>query len=299
MRSTTINGKTELYAIFGTPIGHSMSPVIMNTFFEQMGMDKVFIALNAGMDTFDRVMEGCMLAGFKGYVFTMPVKEKAVRFMDALSDEAAIIGAVNCARNDNGKLTGYNTDSIGFWQAIATKRSSAAPPIKALVLGAGGFARSAAAQMAIQGIRDIVVSNMLSDTAFVKSFRDFAGRLEQKCPATAIRLIDWSPALWAEELPGCGVVANGTPNGMKDEGDLHAIFPYDRVDGDAVVFDAIYEPRFTRFLKAAEACGLTVVEGLDLLAYQAAVSFYNWTGITVDPEQMKDAVLRFMATRKG
>ncbi len=298
MRTITVNAQSELYAIFGTPIRHAMSPVIMNTFFDRLGMDKVFLALDANLETFDQLMEAARIMPLQGYVFTMPVKEKAVRFMDALSDEAGIIGAVNCAKHENGRLIGYNTDSIGFWNAVQARNPGGRKIARAFVLGAGGFARSAVAQLALQGVDDIVVTNRLSEEHFVRSFREFAARLEDKVPSSRVRLVDWSAALWEKELPGCGVIANGTPNGMNGVGDLHEIFPFHQADRDAIVFDAIYEPRFTRFLRKAESLGFVTVEGLDLLVHQGASSFFNWTGVTVNPEEMKEAVIQFMNTRR-
>lgn len=112
MREKTVNAQSRLYAILGDPISHSMSPVIMNRAFDRLGMDSVFLALPANLETFPKVMEAMKLIDLKGYVFTMPVKEAALSCMDALSSEAEVIGAVNCAVNENGKLTGCNTDSI-------------------------------------------------------------------------------------------------------------------------------------------------------------------------------------------
>lgn len=299
MRKETVNAKTELYAILGDPISHSMSPVIMNSFFDRMEMDKVFIAIKANLDTFDQVMEALRLIDLKGYVFTMPVKESACKFMDVLSPEAQLIGAINCLVNRDGQLIGYNTDSLGFWNAIQEKNTRKTPIRKVFVMGAGGFARSAVSQAVIQGAEEVVVANLLSDTAFVNSFNLFLGRLGAQYPAAKARLIDWDPVLWTKELPGCQIVANATPNGMKDIGDLHQIFPFEAVKEDAIFFDAIYEPRFTRFLKKANSLGFVTVEGIDLLVHQGACSFFNWTGIQVDPAQMKEDILNFMQSRRN
>ena len=107
MRKQTVNPKSGLYAILGDPISHSMSPVIMNSAFDRLDMDTVFLALKANLETFDQVMTAMKLIDLKGYVFTMPVKEVAVPYMDELSDEAEIIGAINCVVNKDGKLIGY------------------------------------------------------------------------------------------------------------------------------------------------------------------------------------------------
>ncbi|WP_295582446.1 shikimate dehydrogenase [uncultured Oscillibacter sp.] len=299
MRTITVNAKTRLFAILGDPIAHSMSPVIMNSAFDRLGMDCVFLALRADLASFDRVMEALRLVELEGYVFTMPVKEAALRHMDALGDEAQIIGAVNCAVSRDGVLTGYNTDSSGFWSAVQEGRGEARPIRKALILGAGGFARAAAAQAALQGVEELVVSNPLSHTAFVESFRRFADRIALRCPRTRLRLLDWDPALWRRELPACGLVANATPNGMRDQGDLDRIFPYGAAAPGTLFFDAVYEPPVTRFLKRAGALGFSTVAGLDLLAHQGVCSFAHWTGVQVPPEQMRRDVLAFWAAREG
>ena len=112
MREETVNAKSRLYAILGDPISHSMSPVIMNSAFDRLHMDCVFLALKANLETFDQVMAAMKLIDLKGYVFTMPVKEAALPYMDALSDEAQVIGAVNCVVNKDGKLIGFGRGGI-------------------------------------------------------------------------------------------------------------------------------------------------------------------------------------------
>lgn len=298
MRKQTVNPKSGLYAILGDPISHSMSPVIMNSAFDRLDMDNVFLALKANLETFDQVMTAMKLVDLKGYVFTMPVKEVAVPYMDELSDEAEIIGAINCVVNKDGKLIGYNTDSMGFWTAVQEKNPEKMPINKAFIMGAGGFARAAVAQAALQGVKEIVVANIMEHTSFIESFNQFTARIAKKCPDVTIRLLDWKPETWVEELAGCQLVANATPNGMKDQGDLHEIFPYEAVKEGTIFFDAVYEPRITRFLKKADSLGFRTVAGLDLLAHQGVCSFYNWTGVLVEAEQMRQDVLDFWASRE-
>lgn len=293
MRLETVNAKSRLYAILGDPISHSMSPVIMNSAFDRLGLDSVFLALPANLETVARVMEAMRLVDLKGYVFTMPVKEAVLPYMDALSDEAEMIGAVNCAVNEGGRLTGYNTDSTGFWTAVQEKNAGAVSIRKVFIMGAGGFARAAAAQAALQGVGEIVVANKFSHTAFLESFQRFRERLSARCPQTSVKLLDWDGAAWEAELADCQLIANATPNGMKNQGDLHSFFPYAAVSPAAIFFDAIYDPYHTRFLQAAEARGHKIVGGLDLLAHQGVCSFFNWTGLRVEPEQMREDVLAF------
>lgn len=296
MRAATVNAKTGIYAILGDPVSHSMSPVIMNSAFDRLGMDEVFLALRTGVETFPQVMDTLRMLELKGYVFTMPVKEAALAKMDRLSEEAELIGAVNCAVFRDGVMTGYNTDSPGFWSAVQERGGSSETVETMFLLGAGGFARAAAAQAALQGVRRIAVANKRGHTAFMESFRQFLQRLARRCPETAVTVLDWDPALWMPELPRCQLVVNATPNGMKNVGDLDEIFPWEAVAPGTMFFDAIYEPQVTRFLQRAETLGMPTVRGLDLLAHQGVCSFRHWTGVSVTAEQMRQDVLAFWAS---
>jgi shikimate dehydrogenase len=289
----TVSGKTDIYAILGNPITHSMSPVIMNKNFARKDLDKIFLALKADLSDFDTVFPVLRKLNFAGYVFTMPVKEIAVKYMNQLSKEAEIIGAVNCVVNDDGRLIGYNTDSIGFWNAVQEANEQHMAINKVFVLGCGGFSRSAITQAALQGVKKIVVTNKFSDTAFIASFKEFKDRLLKAVDGIDLQLIDWKPEEWGEYLEDIDLVANGTPNGMKDVGDLHEIFPYEAVKKDAIFFDAIYVPRMTKNLIRAQEFGHITVEGINLLVHQGAVSFKNWTGESVDPSVMKEDILNF------
>ena len=289
----TVNGKSSIYAILGDPITHSMSPVLMNKNFELLDIDSVFLALKANLGDFEEIFTTLRKLEFSGYVFTMPVKEIALNFVDSLTKEAQIIGAINCAVNKEGQLIGSNTDSIGFWRAIEQYNQNKIEIQKIFVLGCGGFSKSAITQAAIQGVKHIVVSSKFEEKQFMASFEKFRERLFSEFPDVHIDLIDWAPGQWKSYLPDCDVIANGTPNGMGGKGDLHQIFPYDYVHHNSMFFDAIYFPRETRFLKEANKRGHICVEGLNLLVQQGAVSFNKYTGKEVDPSMMKEHILNF------
>lgn len=292
----TVSGHTDLYAILGDPIKHAMSPVIMNSNFERFTLDKVFLALQSNLSDFDEIFPVLRKLGFTGYVFTMPVKEIAVEYMDELTQEAKIIGAINCAVQKNGKLIGSNTDSIGFWRAIEQANTLNKPIKKAFILGCGGFSKAAIAQAAIQGVKEIIVANRFEEKTFIDSFNTFKTRLLSHIPGVQITLVDWIPELWKTFLPTCELVANGTPNGMSGKGDLHEIFPFDVIAPNTIFFDAIYFPRETQFILKAKSKGFIGVEGLDLLVHQGAVSFNNYTDLVANPSVMKEDILRFWNT---
>lgn len=289
----TVSGYTDMYAILGDPIVHAMSPVLMNSNFERNKLDKIFLALKTNLSDFKQIFEVLMKLNFQGYVFTMPVKQIAIPYMDILSEEASIIGAINCAVKKEGKLIGSNTDSIGFWTAVQEANIKNYSLDKVFVLGCGGFSKAAIAQAALQGVSEIVVANKFEDRSFINDFYEFQERLYKSVDSTTITLIDWIPDLWVEHLPEVDLVANGTPNGMGNEGDLHEIFPFDSVNKNALFFDAIYHPRETKFLKMAKSKDHICIEGLDLLVHQGTVSFNNYTNIVVEPSVMKDDILEF------
>ena len=289
----TVSGSTSIYTILGDPIKHTMSPVLMNKNFDRLEIDSIFLALKSDLTDFNEVFPILNKLNFAGYVFTMPVKEIAANYMHELTEEAQIIGAINCAVNKDGKLIGSNTDSIGFWNAIQNSNSGKKQINKMFILGCGGFSKSAIAQAAIQGVKEIVVSSKFEEVSFINSFKKFKERLLSKIPDVAIELIDWQPKTWEKHLQTSDLIANGTPNGMANKGDLHMIFPFASVKEDALFFDAIYLPRETEFLKKAKQKGHICVEGLDLLVYQGAVSFKNYTGKEANPSVMKEDILSF------
>lgn len=293
MKDFIVNAKTDVYAILGDPIEHSMSPVIHNSSFRRCGMDKVFLAVRCDPDHVDEMMRSLRFMGLKGYVFTMPLKELVFDHLDEIRDEAALTGAINCVQNDNGKLIGYNTDSIGFWTAVRERNTARRPIRKVFVMGMGGFSKAAVAQAALQGVEEIVVANRMG-SKMVPGFRAFVERLKEKCPQTEVRLIDWDPELWKAELADVDLVANATPNGLNGKGDLEKQFPYAAAADGCIFFDAIYSPLKTAFLAEAEKCGHAIVNGLDLLAHQGVCSFKIWTGVEVEPALMRGDALEFI-----
>lgn len=294
MEAQLVNAKTKIYAILGDPISHSMSPVIMNASFRRFGMDRVFLALRCGKENAGCVMKALRCVDLAGYVFTMPMKEAVRGCLDELKDEALLTGAVNCVQNKDGYLTGYNTDSIGFWTAVREKCEPGRTIRKVFVMGMGGFAKAAVTQAALQGVSEIVVANRLWETEFVKGFEGFLKRLTERCPQVKIRILDWDVRSWEPELSDTDVVVNATSNGLNGKGDLKECFPYKAAAKQAIFFDAVYTPLKTEYLSEAKKQGHRIVNGLDLLAHQGVCSFKIWTGMTVSPEMMRRDALEFM-----
>ena len=126
-----ITGHTGLTGLLGSPVAHSVSPLMHNEAFRYLGLDYVYLCFDVTEETLPQAVEGLKACGIKGFNLTMPNKNKIVELLDELSPTAQLIGAVNTVRNDNGKLKGFNTDGYGFtlwvW-AVPEWQSADSPP---------------------------------------------------------------------------------------------------------------------------------------------------------------------------
>lgn len=143
----TITGHTGLTALLGSPVAHSISPLMHNESFRLLGLDYVYLCFDVNEDTLPAAVEGLKTCGIRGFNLTMPNKNKIVELLDELSPEAQLIGAVNTVLNDNGKLIGFNTDGYGFMQSVR----DAGHDVKGkavTVMGVGGASMAICAQSA-------------------------------------------------------------------------------------------------------------------------------------------------------
>ncbi|MCW8805477.1 MAG: shikimate dehydrogenase, partial [Ignavibacteriaceae bacterium] len=132
---------TELIGLIGHPIKHSYSPFIQNYALELMNLDYVYLPFDVPTENLKNAVKAVLSLGLKGLNVTLPHKEKIIKFLDELSEEASIIGAVNTIVNDHGKLMGYNTDANGILETLLPYKDKISGT-KMTVIGAGGSARA-------------------------------------------------------------------------------------------------------------------------------------------------------------
>lgn len=281
-----ISGRTEIYTVLGNPIKHSLSPLIHNTAFKYRGMDKVYIALAAMPDKLKLAIDMMRAFDIKGVNLTMPLKEEVIKYLDKLSPEAKLIGAVNCVHNMNGILTGYNTDSKGF--ALSVLKKNGAMPGKAFVIGAGGVAKAIVVQLALQAVEKIYIANRSAKRA--ESLANKVRNIGQ----TDVEVVTWDKNVWKKIMPTCGIIINATSFGMRNNGDLAPLIPWQSIGKETVIYETIYEPLETGFLNSAKKSDLVVVEGLDLLLYQAAIAFEIWTGAEMPLDVVKKSMTSYL-----
>lgn len=250
--------QTELYAVIGNPVAHSLSPVMMNAAFRSMNVPAVYLALQA--DELAEDLESLSRFGFRGLSVTLPHKELAYRLADDVDDMAKAIGAVNTLKRAGPSWIGCNTDWMGATQAL--RQATELEGKNALILGAGGAARAVAFGLK-RGGAQVIISNRCVERgkALAKAFHsEFIplGRLDRARH-------DWR----FDVVVQCTSVGlPGTPStALVDESFFQP---------GMVVMETVYRPLRTPFLAAAEKAGATIVHGIDMLVYQGVAQLEWW-----------------------
>ncbi len=262
-----------------------MSPVIHNTAFENTGVDYVYLAFRVKKEELGKAIEGMRALNVTGLNVTIPHKVAVIQFLDKLDHLADKIGAVNTIVNNNGVLTGYNTDATGFLQALC-ERGIEPKGKRVVILGAGGASRAISFILAERG-SSLVILNRTWDKAKVCVDR-ISGIFQSE--ATALKL-DRKNLTTA--LSKADILVNTTSVGMSPNINETPVTSALLKPG-LVVFDIVYNPIKTRLQKEAEAAGATTISGLDMLVWQGALAFEKWTGLKAPFDLMKREVIRVL-----
>jgi len=274
------SGKTKVCGVIGDPIEHTMSPVIHNAAFRNMGMDYVYLPFRVKKEEVGRAIEGMRALNIRGLNVTIPHKVAVIPFLDELDPLASKIGAVNTIVNDNGVLKGYNTDATGFLrplleEGIEPKGKSVA------ILGAGGAAKAVSFILAERGAH-IVILNRRQEMDWAEELASQISRAFSR-EVTALEL---NRENLAGVLGKTEILVNTTSVGMSPDTGKTPV-DTDLLRPDLVVYDIVYNPIKTRLRQEAEAAGATVISGLDMLVWQGALAFEKWTGRKAPVNLMK------------
>jgi shikimate dehydrogenase len=257
----------------GYPLGHSLSPLIHCTALAACGLQGNYALFPNKPDDLDGLKDLLTLVRcgeITGLNVTIPHKQNIIPLLDALTPAAQAIGAVNTISMRNGQLTGDNTDAPGFLADLDkfyTSKQTETTGINiknALVLGAGGSARAVAYALAHAGW-DVTITSRRPEQA------------QELASEYSLRTIDYTML----DLPGTRLIVNTTPVGMvpKIEG---SPWPEDQpLPSQAAIYDLVYNPRVTKFVREARASGLPATNGLGMLVEQAVLAFEIWTGCSV------------------
>ncbi len=284
-----ITGKTKLLGVIGAPIGHSLSPIIQNAALRAAGLDYVYTALPVHPDVLNSAVRGLRDAGYRGINVTIPFKTEIIPLMNALSEDARRIGAVNTVvMQEDGTMVGHNTDVTGFLAGFA-ERGISIEGKHAVLIGAGGAARAA--------LWGLLRSHVTSVTIGVRTAAKGAALTADFAANGAVRACAFDDPAFACSLAAADIVVQTTPLGMTPHADAMPPVDMAALKDDAVLYDLIYTPAATRFLQEGAARGLHTINGETMLVAQGAEAFRLWTGITPDLELMK-CVLREELSRR-
>ena len=273
-----IDGYTRLAAVVANPIKHSISPFIHNNAFESTNTNGVYLAWEVDATELAETVANIRRYQMYGINLSMPYKEQVIPYLDQLSEEACLIGAVNTVVNREGTLIGYNTDGKGFFKSLPSFKISKK---RLVLLGAGGAAKAILAQAILDGVSQISVFVRSSSMEKTRPY------LEKIQNATGFR-VDLFALEDIQELQDsitqADLLVNATSVGM--DGSSQPIPTSIVLPEKLLVADVIYQPFETPFLKWARNQGNQSINGLGMLLYQAAEAFELWTGKEMPTDQI-------------
>jgi len=287
MGSKVISGRTRVCGIIGDPIEHTMSPVMHNAAFEKMGVDYFYVPFRVKKEQLAKAIEGVRALNIRGLNVTIPHKVAIIPFLDRLDPLAERIGAVNTVVNDEGTLTGYNTDATGFLQALL-ERGIEPRGENIVILGAGGASRAISFILADKSSNLVILNRLLE--------LDWAEELASRLSHTftkEVEALELNEENLAEALEKADILVNATSVGMTPGID-ETIVPFNLLKPGLVVFDIVYNPIKTRLLREAEEAGAKTISGIDMLVWQGALAFEKWTGLKAPIELMREEVIKIL-----
>ncbi|CAM4267373.1 shikimate dehydrogenase [Paenibacillus tarimensis] len=277
-----VDSHTTVYGVIGDPIRHSKSPVMMNRAFRETGVNGIYAAFHVKTEQLGGFIQGVRAMGIRGINVTIPHKVDIMKHLDAIDDSAKAAGAVNTIVNDNGQLTGYNTDGIGYVRSLKEEAEPELAGRRIVLLGAGGAAR---------GILHALLKEQPASITIVNRTVERAMELAGSAAAEAdIRAVGQHGA--EAVCRKADIIINTTSVGMAP---LTEGVPMDIQPGwirsGAVASEIIYNPMKTRFLQEAEQAGCRIHGGLGMFINQGAYAFEYWTGKPAPVAAMRETVL--------
>ena len=273
-----IDGYTRLAAVVANPIKHSISPFIHNSAFEATNTNGVYLAWEVDAAELAETVANIRRYQMYGINLSMPYKEQVIPYLDQLSEEACLIGAVNTVVNREGTLIGYNTDGKGFFKSLPSFKISKK---RLVLLGAGGAAKAILAQAILDGVSQISVfvrsSSMEKTRPYLEKIQNATGFRVDLFALEDIQDLQ-------DSITQADLLVNATSVGM--DGSSQPIPTSIVLPEKLMVADVIYQPFETPFLKWARNQGNQSINGLGMLLYQAAEAFELWTGKEMPTDQI-------------
>ncbi len=283
--TTVQHAGPRIAAVIGSPVAHSLSPVIHQAAFDAAGVAWVYTAFEIAPGSAGEAIAAMRLLGLAGLSVTMPHKSDVARMVDRLEPAARALAAVNTVSWDGDDLVGSSTDGAGFVASLA-EAGVDVTAARVAVIGAGGAARSVIDALGRAGASDITVLNRT---------RDRAEQAATLSPAASVGIVS--------DVTRADIVVNATSVGMGVEPD-DATFDDMACDpgllrAGQIVADLVYHPLETAWMVAAADIGASTIDGLGMLVHQAALQQERWLGHRPDAAPMRAAAVAELAARQN
>lgn len=275
----------RLAAVIGQPVSHSLSPAIHNAAFVASGRVGEYVAIECSEREVKSTVAALRKEGMVGLSVTMPLKESVIDSLDSLHVTASLLNAVNCVSFADGRAVGYNTDGDGCCDALEQQGGATLKDSTAVVLGAGGTARSIALALGLRG-------------AHVRVVNRSADRAEHLVNSLHFALADSGGSLSVgspSDIGGAHILVNATSVGMNTNAMPVEVSVLHK---GLVVLDAVYSPMDTALLSAAREVRATTVDGLWMLIQQARHQQVLWFGENPDAQAMRLAAEQELERRR-
>lgn len=270
-----ITGHTKLVCLLGDPVEHSISPMMHNEAFSQLGIDCCYMAFGVGEKELPKVVDALKHMQVLGFNLTMPNKIKVCELCDELTPAVRLGQAANTVINRDGRLIAYTTDGIGFMDACKASGYDIIGK-KMTILGAGGAAKAIMIQAALDGVETISVFSR--NGRHWEDAERLIYRLNQETSCRVLHFDYSNPQDLKRELRDSAILVNATSVGMAPREDECLIPDESYFHKELIVYDVIYNPKETKLMKMAQKAGCRVSNGLYMLLYQGAAAFELWTG---------------------
>ena len=284
-----ITSKTSFLALIGNPVSHSLSPIMQNAAIQYLELDLIYIAIPCKNEDLEIVVNSLKKMNCKGLNITIPFKQKVFNYCNEISSAAKKIKAINTLKlNENKEWSGTNTDIDGFIYPLKKldliKKTS-------IVLGSGGAARSV-----IQGLINLKLSKITIISRNQNSLNELITNFENDIKIEGI--VDTNIEI-DSIIQETDLIVNTTPVGMDKTTNANEL-PFgqniwNNINSNTIVYDLIYNPSPTPFLKFCDKKGCMTIDGLQMLIAQGTKSLSFWTnGLEVPFGVMHDAIKKYL-----
>tara|TARA_Y100001968_G_scaffold158657_1_gene145074 strand:+ start:145 stop:1032 length:888 start_codon:yes stop_codon:yes gene_type:complete len=292
---STITGKTNLVGLLGQPVNHSLSPIIHNAAYEEMGLDWLYLAFPCDKTNLQQLTKSLRLINCKGLNITIPHKHDVLKACNKLTDIASSIQAVNTLiPEQNNQWIGANTDVEGFLMPLKNENLSNK---NVLVIGCGGSARAVVMGLTRFNLKQITIIGRSED-----SLNLFMNDMKYLSTSniTSIKAINKNKSNIKPYIEDANLIINTTPIGMNSKIVDKENIPlgleiWDDLSNKTILYDLIYTPRPTNWLKLGQQKNCLTIDGLDMLVHQGALSIKLWSGFNNVPiETMKSSAKKHL-----